>query len=586
MSCHAAAPQKKASDDKIKILLMGNPNVGKSVVFSKLTGVHVDSSNYAGTTVDYTVGDIKFGNDEGVMIDVPGTYSLEATNEAERVAVALLEEGADAIICVLDATHLERNLDLAFRLREYPIPVVYSLNLLDVAERQGIKIDVDKLSEELGSPVIPTVAIKNRGLRELMKTAVKLSKEKKEAEPRLEDEERWERIRKIVARVQSEVEREELSFIQKLEDWTIQPWPGIPIAFLVLIASLGFVVGVGKALRAVVLLPLVRQVIVPFISNIISSIVPAGILRNVLVGEYGILVIGIEWPFALILPYVFLFYTVFAFLEDSGYLPRIGVLADGVLRRIGIQGGNIIPMMLGYGCAVPAILGTRAANSQKERLMVASLVSFAIPCASQSGAFFALLGDRSIFALIFVYLMSILAMLAVGTILNKVIPGASQPILLEVPNLLLPDKDAFKKKLKLRMKHFVIDAEGPMFIGIVIAAIIAETGILNEFSKLIYPLVEGWLGLPKESSLSLLLGIIRRELAVLPLLEMNLSTLQLTVGAVVALFYLPCLSVFGVLVKEFSLKSALFIALITIVSAFTFGGLVNQIGSIILGFVG
>lgn len=586
MGCHQAGPQEKASDGKIKILLMGNPNVGKSVVFSKLTGVHVDSSNYAGTTVDYTVGDIRFGNEEGIMIDVPGTYSLEATSEAERVAVSLLEEGADVIICVLDATHLERNLDLAYRLKEYPIPVVYSLNLMDVAERQGIRIDVDKLSEELGSPVIPTVAIKNRGLRELMQTAIKLSKEKKEPEPKLEDEERWRRIREIVAKVQSEVEQEELTFIQKLEDWTIQPWPGIPIAFLVLVVSLGIVVGVGKALRAVILLPLVRQVIVPFLSKIVSSIVPAGILRNVLVGEYGILVIGIEWPFALILPYVLLFYIVFSFLEDSGYLPRIGVLADGVLRKIGIQGGNIIPMMLGYGCAVPAILGTRAANTQKERLMVASLVSFAIPCASQSGAFFALLGDRSIFALIFVYLMSIIAMLAVGTMLNRIIPGASQPILLEVPNLLLPDKDAFKKKLKLRMKHFMIDAEAPMLIGIVIAAIIAETGILNEFSKLIYPLVEGWLGLPKEASLSLLLGIIRRELAVLPLLEMNLSTLQLTVGAIVALFYLPCLSVFGVLANEFSVKSALFIGLITIVSAFVFGGLVNQIGSIILGVVG
>src|SRR5690606_9276551 len=159
-SCHGAALQEKPSNDKMKILLMGNPNVGKSVVFSKLTGVHVDSSNYAGTTVDYTVGDINFGSKQGVLIDVPGTYSLEATNEAEKVAVSLLEEGADAVICVLDATHLERNLGLAFELKEYPIPVVYCLNLMDVAERHGIKIDAEKLSEELGSPVIPTIAIK------------------------------------------------------------------------------------------------------------------------------------------------------------------------------------------------------------------------------------------------------------------------------------------------------------------------------------------------------------------------------------------------------------------------------------------
>lgn len=585
MSHGIAASQKNPSNGKIKILLMGNPNVGKSVVFSKLTGVHVDSSNYAGTTVDYTVGDINFGNKQGIMIDVPGTYSLEATSEAEKVAVALLEENADVIICVLDATHLERNLDLAYQLKEYPIPIVYSLNLMDVAGRQGIKIDVDKLSEELGSPVVPTISIKNIGLRELMEVAIESSKKQVEPGPKLEDQERWDKIREIANKVQSQVDRE-ITFIQKLENWTVQPWPGIPIALLVLIASLGVVVGGGKALRAVILLPLVRQVIMPFLSKLISFIVPAGVFRNVLVGEFGILVIGIEWPFALILPYVFLFYAVFSFLEDSGYLPRIGVLADGILRRIGIQGGNIIPMMLGYGCAVPAILGTRAANSNKERIMVATLVSFAVPCASQSGAFFALLGDRSIFSLIFVYALSILAMLAVGVILNKMITGRSQPLLLEVPNLLLPDKDAFKKKLKLRMKHFLVDAEGPMLIGIVIAAVIAETGILNEISKAIGPFVQGWLGLPKEASLSLLLGIIRRELAVLPLLEMNLNTLQLTVGSVVALFYLPCLSVFAVLTKEFSLKVALLIGLITTASAFLFGGIINHIGSFIIGFMG
>lgn len=586
MGCHSVAVQEISDANKIKILLMGNPNVGKSVIFSKLTGVHVDSSNYAGTTVDYTVGDVNFGSGQGVIIDVPGTYSLEATSEAERVAISLLEEGADVIICVLDATNLERNLDLAFRLKEYPIPIVYSLNLVDVAERQGIKIDVDKLAKELGSPVIPTVAIKNVGLRKLMTTAIKLSKERKEAEPKLEDEERWDKIKEIVNKVQIQIEKEELTFIEKLENWTIQPWPGIPIALLVLVLSLGIVVGGGKALRALILLPLVRDVIQPLLAKIVSLVIPAGVVRNILVGEFGILVIGIEWPFALILPYVFLFYVVFSFLEDSGYLPRIGVLADGVLRRIGIQGGNIIPMMLGYGCAVPAIIGTRAANSYKERVMVAALVSFAIPCASQSGAFFALLGDKSIFSLIFVYLVSIFAMLSVGNLLNKIIPGKSQPLLLEVPNLLLPDKDAFKKKLKLRMKSFLVDAEGPMLIGIIIAAIIAETSLLNGISKLITPLVEGWLGLPKEASLALLLGIIRREMAVLPLLELNLNTLQLTVGSIVALFYLPCLSVFGVLAKEFSVKWALFVGLITTTSAFVFGGLVNYIGSIIMGLIG
>jgi ferrous iron transport protein B len=583
LRCHSSRPhEKNIENEKIRILLMGNPNVGKSVIFSKLTGVNVVSSNYVGTTVDYTVGDVSFGRQRGVMIDVPGVYSLEATSEAEKVAVSLLEEGADVIVCVLDATHLERNLLLANQLREYQIPIVYSLNLLDVAERQGIKIDAAKLSEELGAPVIPTVAIKNAGLMDLLRKAVSFAKEKAKPEPKLSDEERWLKIKDIVAKVQTEVEKK-TTFMDLLEDKTIQPWPGIPIALLVLILSLGVVIGGGKGLRALVLLPLVRDVIQPFLTNIVSLLVPPGIFRNLLVGEFGIFIIGIEWPFALILPYVFLFYIVFSFLEDSGFMPRIAVLADGVFRRIGIQGGNIIPIMLGYGCAVPAILGSRTANTYKERLIVAALVSFAVPCASQSAAFFALLGDRSVAALAFVYLLSILMGLFVGYVMNRMVPGKSQPMLLEVPNLLWPDKEAFKKKLKIRMKGFLVDAEGPMLMGIIIASLIAETGVLNEFSKLIGPLVEGWLGLPKEASLSLLLGIIRRELAVLPLLELNLSTLQLVVGSVIALFYLPCLSVFAVLAKEFSLKAAVFIGVLTTTFAFIFGGIINKLGGLILG---
>lgn len=569
-----------------KVLLMGNPNVGKSVVFSKLTGVHVESSNFTGTTVDYTLGDINLGEDKGVLIDVPGTYSISATSEAEQVAVGLLEEGADAIICVLDAVHLDRNLDLALKLKEQNIPIVYSLNLVDVAERQGIKIDTHALSKELDAPVISTIAIKNIGLQELLnKTIEAVNKEVKEENHEvLTDKQRWKEAERISRKVETHVEKEE-TFLSKLEEWTVQPWPGIPIAIVVLILSLLVVVGGGKAIRSVILLPLMNHVIRPILIGGVSLIVPAGVFRNILVGEYGALIIGIEWPFALILPYVFLFYVVFSFLEDSGFLPRIGVLADGVLKKLGIQGGNIIPMIMGYGCAVPAILGTRAATTYKERIVVATLVSFAIPCASQTAAFIALLGDRSIFALIFVYMLSFAIMAAVGIVMNKIIPGKSQPMLLEVPNLLMPDKQAFLTKLKLKMKHFMFDAEGPMLIGIVIAAVIAETGILNQFSIWISPVVEGFLGLPKEASLSLLLGIIRRELAVLPLLELNLTTLQLLVGSVMALLYLPCLSVFGVLIEEFSLKIALRIAAITTTLAFLLGGLINFVGTFILTFI-
>ncbi|KXZ39265.1 ferrous iron transport protein B [Alkalithermobacter thermoalcaliphilus JW-YL-7 = DSM 7308] len=582
MNCHNDRKGNKSSVEyEKKILLMGNPNVGKSVIFSKLTGMEVMTANYAGTTVSYTQGVLKSENQNAVLIDVPGIYSLEATSKAEEVAIDMLNENPDAIICVLDATNLDRNLNLALHLREYNIPTVYALNLTDVAKRQGIQINVEKLKELLQAPVIETVAVRNIGLNELTKKALEISKEDtKLFEGKLTKEERWDMAQQITQKVQTRVDHEP-SFLEKLGDLTIQPFPGIPIALIVLSIALGIVVGGGKALRAAVLLPLVNNIIVPFIVSIVDRFVQPGVIYNILVGEFGVLVKGIEWPFALILPYVLLFYIVLSFLEDSGYLPRLGVLVDGILRKLGLPGGNIVPFIMGYGCAVPAILGTRASTSYKERLILTFLISLAVPCTAQTGAFFTLLGDRSIIALIFVYMISFISIIIAGVLLNKFIPGHSDPLLLEIPNLLMPNRQALLQKIWIRFKHFLFDAEVPMMIGIVLAALVAETGFLNIIGSAMQPLVEGWLGLPKEAGLALLLGIIRRELAVMPLLDMNLSITQVIVGSVVALFYLPCLSAFAMLIKEFKLKVALIMSLSTIIIALLFGGIVNNI----LGFI-
>ena len=282
------------------------------------------------------------------------------------------------------------------------------------------------------------------------------------------------------------------------------------------------------------------------------------------------------------LPYVFLFYIVLSFLEDSGYFPRLGILLDAILRRLGIQGGNIVPFIMGYGCAVPAILGTRASTSPKERLIVASLVSLAVPCVAQTGAFIALLGDVSVAVLILMYLMSFGSIFLGGFLLNKMIPGKISPILLEVPNLLKPEPRVLLKKIWIRTKQFMIEAEVPMVIAIGFAALVVETGFLNSISHYIDPLVVNWLGLPTEASLALILGIIRRELAVLPLIELELSTLQLLVGSVVALYYLPCLSVVAVLIKEFGFKVASFISVSTIFIALFVAGLINQVARVFI----
>ena len=582
MDCHNNHPEVQVGKDTLKFLLMGNPNVGKSVVFSKLTGVEVLAANYTGTTVGYTKGKIRNFKKDAVLIDVPGTYGLEATSEAEEVAVSFVKEGADAIICVLDATNLERNLNFALQLKKFDIPMIFVLNLVDVAKQQGVTIDEIALAKELKAPVIPTVAVRNVGLRELLQVMNQVEKRQKEvcytAEKELleEEESRWREIGRIVEKVQSLEEREP-SFIERLGYASMQPWPGIPLAILMLALVLGFVVGGGKALRGALLLPFVYNVYEPAMTAFIGGLITEGTtIYNVLVGDYGVLIKIIEWPFALILPYITLFYIALSVLEDSGYLPRIGVLMDGALRKIGVQGGSIVPFIMGYGCAIPAILGSKAATTHKERVIIASLVSLAVPCTAQTAAFFVLLGDESPWMLIGIYGLSILAMILGGSVLNRMLPGKVDPMLLEIPNLLKPDFKTVGQKVKLRIKHYLVEAQVPMALGILFAAVIAETGLIHGISDFLSPVITGWLGLPGEAGLALMLGIVRRELAVLPLLDMNLTSLQIFTGATVALFYLPCLSVLAILVKEFKLKTGLLIAGSTLVGAFLIGGGINQ----------
>ena len=566
---------------KPRFLLMGNPNVGKSVIFSKLTGLNAHVANYTGTTVSYTSGTVVARGQEAVLVDVPGTYSLDnPSSPAERIAAKMLAQGANAVICVLDATNLERNLNLAFQVAQRGLPVVYALNLSDVAAQRGTAIDDQALAEELSAPVVATVATRNQGLRALLEKTAEVALDCLPQPLDPEYLQYWEGAADITARVEKQREHKP-GFWERLGDRTLRPWPGLPIAVLVLSAMLGLVVGGGKALRTLLLLPLVNDLYAPWISSLVSSVVPAGVFQNILIGEYGALIKGVEWPFALILPYVLLFYISLSLLEDTGYMPRLGVLVDNLFRKMGIQGGNIVPFIMGYGCAVPAILGTRAATSQRERLMVTTLVCLAVPCVAQTGAFIALLGDHSLGALLAVYLFSLVAIFIAGLVLNKFVGGQTPPMLMEIPNLLPPNGRVLAKKVWLRTRHFMLEAEIPMVLGIALAALLAETGALESFGRFIAPLVTGWLGLPPEATLGLILGIIRRELAVLPLLELNLTTFQLFVGSIVALFYLPCLSVLAVIIREFNLKIALAIALFTIVAAFLVGGLVNQLGSLV-----
>lgn len=594
MSCHDIPLDSKVLEKPDKILLMGNPNVGKSIFFTELTGIHAISGNYAGTTVTFMEGRFAVGDKEYTLIDVPGTYSLKPTSEAEAVAARFIESGVKGIICVLDASNLERNLRLALEIRKYNIPMVLALNLIDVANRHGVVISSKLLSQELRAPVVETVAVKKQGVDELagqlefvMKNTDACSKafcgncsvcaEGKQ----IDSENLWTAAKEITSRVSAK-KTVSPSFIDKLGDNMMKPMPGIPIAIFVMVMTIVAVVGAGEFLIEFLLLPLVEDIIVPFFRNFFSSFIPEGMLLNILIGEFGIFVISFEWILALIFPYVLLFYIVFTFLEDTGYLPRISVLFDNVMRKLGVQGGSLLHIIMGYGCAVPAIIGSRAATSRKERIIITTAICFAVPCISQSGALISLLAAYAWWMLPAMITFSLLLFIGVTLTAGKLVKGSVDPLLIEVPNLLMPGSKSFGRKLATRMKHFLKDAEVPMLIAIVIAALLSETGLLAIIAVYAQPLVSSWLGMPDEAVIALILGIVRREMSVAPLLALDLTHLQAFVGGAVSLMYLPCLSVFAILMKEFKVKIALTITLSTIVLALFVGGLINHIGQIFM----
>ncbi|MCL2376544.1 MAG: ferrous iron transporter B [Defluviitaleaceae bacterium] len=582
MSHHNVQTDEQVLKKPNKILLMGNPNVGKSIFFTELTGIHAVSGNYAGTTVSFMEGPVVIGGKEYTLIDVPGTYSLKPTSEAEAVAARFMESGAVAVICVLDASNLERNLRLAMELTLYEIPIVYTLNMMDVAERHGVVIDMTQLRRDLVAPVIETVAVKGKGLDELLRQLEVVLKAaessgyscgKCEGCP-------WAAARDICNRACTRNASASPSFMDKLGDAMMKPMPGIPIALLVMALAIGVIVGGGELLIHFLLEPLVDYIIVPFFYNIFASLLPEGILLNILVGEFGIFVISFEWILALIFPFVLMFYVAFTFLEDTGFLPRMSVLFDNIMRKLGTQGGSLIHVLMGYGCAVPAIIGTRAATSRKERIIISAAIAFAIPCISQSGALIALLAGYAWWMLPAMIAFSLLLFVVVTLVVGKIIKGKVDPLLIEVPNLLIPSPKSYGRKLLTRMKHFLKDAQIPMMIAILIAAILAESGLLGIIANAAQPIVSGWLGLPAEAVTALILGIVRREMSVAPLLALDLNALQAFVGGAVSLMYLPCLSVFAILTKEFKVRIAVTIGLSTVVLAIFVGGLINQVGQL------
>ena len=571
----------------MKILLMGNPNVGKSVVFSRLTGVHVVASNYAGTTVGYTQGQLQIDGDQLDVIDVPGTYSLTPSCKAEEVAREMfIEEDPDMVINVLDATNLERNLYLTLQMLEHGIPTLIVLNMWDVAKRKGIHINVDKLSEHLKTPVVTITAVTGEGINELVSAIDKTLKNEagyKLEFAELDDKEKWTLIGNIIADVQR-IEHRHPTWLEKLEDASVHPIFGIIIAGIVLYVMLRLVVGFSESLITYILDPLYYGYYGPFITNIITSIFPSGLVHELLIGSgydyttsLGLLTTGVYVEFCVVLPYLLSFYLVLGFLEDFGYLPRLAVLIDSLMHKIGLHGYSVIPIILGLGCNFPAVMSTRILEGRREKFIAATLIAISVPCVAQTAVIIGLLGPYGLQYVGMVYLTLFTIFITVGFILNKMIKGESPEIFLEIPPYRIPHLKTMLNKTWIRIRGFMIEAVPFVFAGILLINLLYLFGVMNVLITLFSPILSNLFGLPNEAIGALIMGFLRKDLATAMLAPMQLTANQLVVASTVLAVSFPCIATFAVLIKEIGVRDMIKTVSMMLIIALIVGTLLHTI---------
>jgi ferrous iron transport protein B len=566
-----------------KILLMGNPNVGKSAVFSRLTGVRAIVSNYPGTTVSYTRGEMKLGADTAEVIDVPGTYTLEPTSQAEEIARQMLDSG-DIVVNVVNATNLERNLYLTLQLLERDTPVVIALNIWDDTKHLGIDIDVEKLEQRLGVPVIPTVAITGQGIKELVAAIPRAASPHLPPASRAK---RWAKVGKIVEEVQR-IHHRHHTWRERLADASVRPISGGIIALVVLAAAFIVVRFISEGLINYALDPLFNNLWAPVLMKLSPLMGGGGFWHDIVIGKliggqidfvqsFGLLTSGLYVPLAMVLPYVISFYFVLGLMEDTGYLPRLAVLMDNVMHRLGLHGYAIIPTLLGLGCNVPAVLATRILESKRERFIAATLISIAVPCAALQAMIIGLVGGRGIQYVLMVYGTLFIVWIVLGIILNKTVKGFSPELLIEIPPYRLPPWRTLLQKLWMRTYGFLVEAI-PIILGAVAAInILYYFGVFNAIANFTAPVVTGLLGLPKEAVTAIAIGFLRKDVALGMLAPLALTSGQLVVGSVVLAMFFPCIATFVVLIRELGVVNMLKATGIMIISALIVGGLLNLI---------
>jgi len=620
----------------LKIGLIGNPNVGKSLIFSHLTGIGVEVSNYPGTTVDILSGVLCINRIPVEIIDLPGIYSLDGESDEERlVRDMILSHTFDVLIVILDAAHLERNLYLFLQVLEHHIPLIAVLNMADEAEKQGIEIDTKTLSEITGVPVLLTSATLGKNIPEIIPLATQqarvgtyqvsydrhieaavrtlmrisgssssrvfallalqgigndplLLEAAKTITGELEEEHRMpvssllagnrhHAAREIAVRVVSKALGKEM---RGLDTWLLTPFSGVLIMIGILLSLLISVFFIGSYLEECIVLAFDLWVLAPLANASLDPLVYELAFSFVIAIQAGL---GIAFPF------VFTFYLLMSVVEDTGYMSRIAFLADRIMHRFGLHGQAIIPMVLGLGCNVPAIMAIRQIGTKRERHIAAFLITM-VPCSARTVIIAGIVSVFvGLFAALSIYLIIFTLILLSGLFLSRITPGTQMGMVLEVPPLRVPSPAMVLTRTWIHIREFLIIAMPLLIVSSMVLGLLGFYGVLDVIESATAPVVNGILGLPPFASTALLFGILRKEMAFETLIVLAgtatltdvMTRVQLYVFALVSTLFIPCISTIAVLYREQGLMTAIQISLYTVFLGCTAGAIVHWISTMV-----
>ena len=634
----------------VQVALIGQPNVGKSSLFSRLTGVGVISSNYPGTTVEFDEGTVTFNDTVIHAHDLPGTYSLSTNSEDERVVMDMLRDAEnDVIILVADSTNLESSLVLAIEVTELGLPMIMALNKFDLASKR-FDVDVKGLSNAIGIPVIPVSSRTGEGVDDLLVAITtgqarvsdyqvlydghiqKYVEELMSMDPALswgrcikmlegvgnyidsasddvkqritEMDAEFTSIHKetmnihlardrygdahIIAMAALKKKQEGVSRREKISEATINPSTGIPILIGIFAATFATLIFVGGFLA---------EIIDDLYNNLVGTTLSD--IGYDIGGELGqAIMTGIDSSISailgLVIPYIMVFYIVLGILEDSGYLPRAVVLLDRTMHKLGLHGNAFIPMMVGLGCNVPAILSTRVIRSKRERIILCTVICMAVPCSAQLATITGVTGKYAgaIWVLVIFLLLICLGFIS-GFILNKRMRYEPSNLAMELPELQSPKLRNVLIKMWLRTSDFFKLAVPLLIVGSIVIELLVHFEVLDNLVEPMSWLTVGLLGLPSVTIVAFIAGILRKEMSYGMLIilagtqgitdiTLFMSPQQFIVFGIVMSIYLPCLATMTAMYRELGAKHTVFISLASITVAVAIGAIFNAILPLVL----